>query len=234
MPDASVLSRRLPVAPLALAGLLLAVQLLVIGLVFKHGIAFRCLDNWPAGACQTASRSLAALYCTIAAGGLFALLRPALFRDLLARAGHDARPLGLNGAGFALAMLPVLFMRQGQGAVLLVPAFAAWTAGMALMLAGIGGWLAPRALWGQFGRRAGATLAVVMAAGAAAPALATRLQPVWQLDGIAGATFGAVRWLVGALGYDVTADPTTRHIGSGDFMISVAPVCSGIGSAVTS
>lgn len=125
-------------------------------------------------------------------------------------------------------MLPVLFMRQGQGAAMLVPAFAAWTAGMALILAGIGGWLAPRALWGQFGRRAGATLAVVMAAGAAAPALAMRLQPVWQLDGIAGATFGAVRWLVGALGYDVTADPVARHIGADGFMISVAPVCSGI------
>ena len=224
----AIAPRRLPAAPLALAVLLLAAQLLVIGLVFKHGIDFRCLDNWPPQACRTASRSLASLYCVIAALGLFALLRPALFRDLLARAGHDARPLGLNMAGFALAMLPVLFMRQGQGAAMLVPAFAAWTAGMALVLGGIGGWLAPRALWMRFLARAGATLAVVMAAGAAAPLLATRLQPLWQLDGIASATFSAVRWLVGALGYEVTADPVARHIGSGDFMISVAPVCSGI------
>lgn len=238
MHPAPLLFRRRPVAPPALAALILAalilaaliltVQLLVIGLVFKHGIAFRCLDNWPPSACQTASRSLAALYCMVAAAGLLALLRPALFRGLLARAGHDARPLGLNLAGFALAMLPVLFMRQGQGAAMLAPAFAAWTGGMALMLAGIGGWLAPRALWRQFARRAGAALPVALAAGACAPALAVRLQPVWQLDTIAGATFGAVRWLVGALGYEVTADPTTRHIGSGDFMISVAPVCSGI------
>lgn len=67
-----------------------------------------------------------------------------------------------------------------------------------------------------------------MAAGAAAPALAMKLQPIWQLDTIAGATFSAVRWLVGALGYDVIADPVRKHIGSGEFMISVAPVCSGI------
>ena len=140
MHPAPLLFRRRPVAPPALAALILAaliltVQLLVIGLVFKHGIAFRCLDNWPPSACQTASRSLAALYCMVAAAGLLVLLRPALFRGLLARAGHDARPLGLNLAGFALAMLPVLFMRQGQGAAMLAPAFAAWTGGMALMLA---------------------------------------------------------------------------------------------------
>lgn len=71
-----------------------------------------------------------------------------------------------------------------------------------------------------------ATLAVVMAGGAAAAALATKLQPLWQLDSIAGANFSAVCWLVSALGYDVVADPVRKHIGSGDFMISVAPVCS--------
>lgn len=228
MSDSQILPARFRPGPLALAILILAVQLLVIGLTFKHGIEFRCLDNWPPRACQAASRTLAALYCVIAALGLFALLRPALFGDLLARAGHDARPLGLNLAGFALAMLPLAFMRQGQGAAMLVPAFAAWTAGMALILTGIAGWLAPGALWLRFLRQAGATLAVVMAAGAAAPVLATKLQPLWQLDSIAGATFSAVRWLVGALGYDVVADPVRKHIGSGDFMISVAPVCSGI------
>ncbi|MFC3169183.1 exosortase E/protease, VPEID-CTERM system [Paracoccus fontiphilus] len=228
MSDSRALAPRLPVAPLALAALLLVAELLVIGLTFKHGIEFRCLDNWPPRACGAASRSLAGLYCVIAATGLFALLRPALFRDLLARAGHDARPLALNLAGFALAMLPVLFMRQGQGAAMLVPAFAAWTGGMALILAGITGWLAPRALWEWFLRQAGMSLAVVMAAGAAAPALAMRLQPIWQLDTIAGTTFSAVRWLVGALGYQVIADPVQKHIGADGFVISVAPVCSGI------
>ena len=228
MTDSRALPSRLPVAPLALAALLILAQVTIIGLTFKHGIEFRCLDNWPPRACQTASRSLAALYGVIAAIGLFALLRPALFRDLLARAGHDMRPLGLNLAGFAIAMLPALSMRQGQGAAMLVPAFAAWILGMAMILGGILGWLAPRALWRRFAAQAGVTLVVVIAAGAAAPVLAMRLQPLWQLDGIAGATFSAVRWLVGALGYDVIADPVARHIGADGFMISVAPVCSGI------
>lgn len=54
------------------------------------------------------------------------------------------------------------------------------------------------------------TLAVVMVGGAAAPALATKLQPLWQLDSIAGANFSAVCWLVSALGYDVVADPVRK------------------------
>lgn len=228
MSDSPAFAPRLSAAPLVLAAILLVAQLLVIGLTFKHGIDFRCLDNWPPRACQTASRTLAAVYCVIAAVGLFALLRPALFRDLLAQAGQNARPLVLNFAGFVIAMLPVLFMRQGQGAAMLIPAFAAWTLGMGLILLGILGWLAPRALWADFLRRAGGTLAVVMAAGAAAPMLAMKLQPVWQLDSIAGATFSAVQWVVGALGYDVIADPVRRHIGADGFVISVAPVCSGI------
>lgn len=41
-----------------------------------------------------------------------------------------------------------------------------------------------------------------------------------------GRELSAVCWLVSALGYDVVADPVRKHIGSGDFMISVAPVCS--------
>ncbi|WP_207101593.1 exosortase E/protease, VPEID-CTERM system [Paracoccus shandongensis] len=218
----------LPLTPLALAALLIVAELLVIGMTFKHGIAFRCLDNWPRPVCETTSRTLAGLYCAIAATGLFALLRPWLFRDLLARAGHDARPLTVNGAGFALAMLPVLFLRQGEGTAMILPSFAAWIPGMALILGGIGAWLAPRALWARFGRRAGPALAVAIAAGAMAPMIAIRLQPVWDMDAIAGATFSAVHWMVGALGYDVVADPVRRHIGAEGFILSIAPACSGI------
>lgn len=219
---------RLPAAPLALAALLIVVEFLVIGLTFKHGIDFTCLQNWPPQACRLASKSLAALYCVIAAIGLFALLRPALFRDLLAEAGRDMRPLGLNLAGFVLAMGPVLFMQQGQGAAMLLPAFALWTLGMALILLGIAGWLAPMPRWRDFLHRAGWPLLVTMAAGALAPALAVRLQPLWQLETIADLTFRAVTWLVQLLGYDVLADPVKKHIGADGFVISVAPVCSGI------
>lgn len=221
-------SRRLPTLPLALAAGLIALQFLIIGITFKHGIEFRCLDNWPPRACGMASKSLAALYCVIAAVGLFAILRPALFRDLLAQAGRNPRVLGLNLLGFGVAMLPVLLLRQGTGAAMLVPAFALWVIGMGLILTGVLLWLAPVANWRRFLGRAGVPLLVTMIAGAAAPALAVHLQPMWKLDTIADLTFRAVAFIVDGLGYEVFTDPVRKHIGAGDFVIAVAPVCSGV------
>lgn len=111
MSDSRAFPARLPVRPLLLAAVLIVAEFLVIGLAFKHGIDFDCRANWGDRACGMASKSLAALYCVIAAGGLFALLRPQMFRSLLADAGHDLRPLGLkscrlwsgDGAGPAAA-----------------------------------------------------------------------------------------------------------------------------------
>lgn len=228
MSDSHTMPARPPFRPLLLAAFLLVAQFLVIGVTFKHGIEFRCLDNWPPRACGMASKSLAALYCVIAAIGLFALLRPALFLALLAEAGRSLQPLALNLAGFVLAMLPAVFMRQGQGEAMLLPAFALWSLGMGLLLVGLLGWLAPWRLWRQFLKAGGGALVLVVAAGAAAPALAVKLQPVWQLETIADLTFRAVAWLVDASGYVVHSDPVQKFIGTDDFMISVAPVCSGI------
>lgn len=219
--------RRL-VSPPLVALVLIIAEFLVIGLTFKHGIQFDCRLNWGDWACGSASKSLAALYCMAGTGTLFALLRPQLFKDLLAEAGHSARPLVLNLVGFLLAMVPVLFLRDGSGAATIMPAFLAWGFGMALLLGGILGWLAPPALWSQFLRRSGPSLIVALAAGAAAPLLAVQLQPIWQLDAVADATFHAVSWLVQALGYQVISDPQLKMIGTEGFVISVAPVCSGI------
>lgn len=228
MSDMPVPSSRLRVGPLALAAGLLAAQFLIIGLVFKHGIDFDCRNNWGNAACGTASKSLAALYCMIAAGGLLAVLRPGLFRDLLSDAGHDIRPLGLNVIGFGVAMIPALFLREGAGQAVLLPAFGFWAVGMGLILTGLLGWLAPIRRWRAFLHQAGPALAVVLVAGGLAPALAVRLQPIWQIETISDLTFRAVSFLVEALGYDLYVDSVRKHIGEEDFIISVAPACSGI------
>lgn len=222
------LSASSPVRPLLLAALLIILEFLVIGLTYKHGIDFECRPNWGNWACGSASKSLAALYCMIAAGALFALLRPYLFRELLAEAGHDPRWLWPNLAGFGLAMVPALLLRDGIGATMLVPTFLLWVLGMALILTGLLGWLAPARLWRQFLRRAGPALAVVLGVSALAPVLAVQLQPIWDLETISALTFDAVTWLVDSAGYDLHADPVLKIIGTDDFAISVAPVCSGI------
>lgn len=222
------LTSHFPVPPLLLAGALIVVEFLVIGLTFKHGIDFECRANWGDTACATASKSLVALYCVIAAVGLFALLRPGLFRALLTTEARQARPLLINVAGFVLAMLPVLLMRNGAGAAIMWPVFFLWFLGMGLILVGVLGWVAPLDRWQSFLKQAGPALLVVIAAAAAAPALAVRLQAIWQLETVADWTFAAVVRLVELLGYDVVAYPEYKLIGTKLFMIEVGAPCSGV------
>lgn len=219
---------RRPIAPLLLAALLLVLEFLAIGLIFKHGIDFDCRANWGAFACGTASKSLASLYCMIAAMGLFAFLRFGLFKTLFSNAGYNARPLLINLLGFVVALIPALFLREGDGARLLLPSFAFWIVGMGLILTGLLGWLAPWRAWKVFLHEAGANLFVVLMAAALAPPLAVKLQPIWKIEAIADWTFDAVTRLVGVLGYDVFSNPALKHIGVDGFVIAVAPACSGV------
>lgn len=228
MTDLSSPALRLPKAPLGLAAAILVAEFMAIGLLFKHGIDFDCRANWGNGACGGASTILAALYCMIAAGGLFAVLRPGLFRDLLADAGHDARPLAVNLAGLVVSLLPALLLNEGGGRAMLLPTFALWSLGMAMILGGILAFIAPRRRWAAFLRDAGLPFGVAVIAGGLAPALAVQLRPIWQIDTIADMTFRAVGALVGGMGYDLYIDPLRKHIGQDDFVISVAPACSGI------
>lgn len=213
---------------LALAAGLLAVEFAAIGLIFKHAIDFECLANWPGWACSGASGTLVSLYCVLGTVALFGMLRPAPLRDLAVQAGTRLWPLALNAAGVGLTLVPVALLREGGGDAALRPAFAFWTGGMALLLSGLMLYLAPLSRWRRFIADQGLTLVPVMAVGAAAPGLATLIRPLWSLDATADATFHAVAWLIGALGYTVTASAEDKVIGSGDFFISVAPVCSGI------
>ncbi|MDO5612967.1 MAG: exosortase E/protease, VPEID-CTERM system [Paracoccus sp. (in: a-proteobacteria)] len=217
------------IRPLIFAAALLAMQLLAIGLVFKHGINFYCLDYWPAAACGGASRALAGIYCAAAAIGLFALLRRNLFADLLSDTGRDLRPLALNALGFALTFVPVLFLREtAEARSMVLPSFAFWVGGMALMLAGLALYLAPAARWGRFLRAAGPALPVAAIAGMLTPPLAMKLQPIWHLDTVADITFRAVVAIVGGFGYPITPEPETKILWGENFAISIAPVCSGV------
>lgn len=228
MTGSSALIARRPTAPLLLAAALIVIEFLAIGLIFKHGIHFDCRENWGGTACGTASKSLASLYCMIAAIGLFAGLKPALFKTLFQHAGRCARPLWLNFFGFIIALLPVLFLREGDGTAMLVPTFLCWIAGMGLILTGLLGWLAPWSEWKKFLRESGPVLFIVLIAAALAPALAVKIQPIWRIEAIADWTFHAVTQLVGLLGYEVFSNPALKHIGVDGFVIAVAPACSGV------
>ncbi len=218
----------LPRRALLIAGLLLVSQLVLIGTVFKHGIDFRCLDNWPPAACKAASGTMVSLYCMLGAVLLFSLLRPGAIRHLFSQAGERVWPLAINLAGAALSFAPVLLLNGSSGAQAIAPSFAFWTIGMGLLLGGLALYLAPLDRWGQFIRDHAMTLAAMICAGAVAPVLAVQIRPLWHLETISQLTFEAVAFLVHAVGYEPVILPGTKVIGSDEFAINVAPQCSGV------
>lgn len=219
-------SARQPRAALVVAVLLFAAELLTLGLVFKHGIDFECRAQWPGWACSGASGALISVYCVTGMLVLYAMLRPVPLRALVADAGLRLWPLALNGLGFGLALLPVLWMTGG--AAPLWWSFAAWISGMLLLMLGLALYVAPWPRWTEFTRTEWTAVVPVIVLGALAPLAATMLRPLWRLEVIADATFSAVAWAIGALGYDVLIDAEGKNIGTETFAINVAPVCSGI------
>jgi exosortase E/protease (VPEID-CTERM system) len=213
---------------LALAAIVFVIELGVIGIVFKHGINFSCLNNWPVAACHGASGVLVIIYATVAAVSLFFILRPAPLRALLSDTGHSFKPFLLNLLGFAISMVPVAFLVEGSGTSSLLPAFAFWITGFAMLLAGIALFIAPFGHWIALLRSERLPLVAVIATGIAAPFLADLLRPIWQLETIASITFIAVTWIITTFGYDVIIDAVAKNIGNADFSINVAPACSGI------
>ncbi|WP_165915615.1 exosortase E/protease, VPEID-CTERM system [Rhodovulum marinum] len=207
---------------------LLVAELGAIGVIFKHAIAFECLANWPARACSGASGALVALYCLLGALALFGMLRPQPLRDLVRQAGERLWPLALNAAGVVLALVPVAFLREGSGTAALIPSFGFWFAGMVFLLAGLLLYLAPLPRWRVFLAGNLTTLVPVLVAGALAPSLSILIRPLWRIETIADTTFTIVAWAIGAIGYEVFSDPAAKVIGTEEFSISVAPVCSGI------
>jgi len=210
------------------AVILLAIQLLVIGLVYKHGIDFNCLANWSRNTCASASYMLVSVYGVIGAFVLFGLLSRGALRGFFDSAGRSLWPLAMNVVGLVIAMIPVLFLSNGTGTSAMIPSFLCWGIGMSLLGCGLLLFLAPAARWFAFLSEHGARLIPLLIGGAVAPYLAILIRPLWRLEAIAGATFEAVVYLIKLFGYDVWADGEIKIIGADNFFINVAPVCSGI------
>ncbi len=218
----------LPRLPLIGALSLFFVELLVIGVTFKHGIDFNCLSNWPSRACRGPSGIMVSIYCVCAALALFAFLFPAPFRDLFANAGQRRWPLWLNIAGALIALVPVTFMTEGSGSATLVPALVCWSLGMSAILAGLLLYLAPLGHWLRFLAEEKWRLLPLIMGGIMAPALATALRRLWQFDSFVAVIFTTVSKTISMLGFDVEVYTETRVIGANGFYIDIAPACSGV------
>ena len=219
-----------PSVRLALIGaaVLLLVELTVIGTLFKHLIDFRCLDHWPGTVCRGASNSLVAIYCMLAVVVLLRMLRPEPLAVLTQNAGQRLRPLWVNGIGVCIALIPLTLLNGAQGQGAMIPAFALWAVGMALMLVGVALFIAPFHRLRTYLLTEWTALLPAGLAALAAPWLSQRLQPIWSVEWIADMTFSAVVRIMTNVGYALEADVEQKIIGGAEFKVRVANVCSGI------
>ena len=214
---------------LVISAVILFVELLFVGSVFKHSIDFECLGNWPAWACSGASGAMIAVYCAMGALAVTLMLRPEPFRVLLQGANGAHRFLGLNLAGTALALVPILLLREGDGASMMWPALSIWAIALTLMIAGLVLFVAPLERWRSFLDENWQIVLPVTAIGLATPYLASMIRPAWlSIDFIADVTFSAVAWITQLMGYEIDIYPEDKIIGAEGFYINIAPVCSGI------
>lgn len=204
------------------------VELVAIGLLYKHMIDFRCLDNWPPRLCRGASMSMVSAYTGAGALALLGILLPGPCRRLLAEAGPRRNGLALNIGGVLAMLAPLPFFGPGVGTTYLLPVLSFWALGLGLGGAGMALMLAPMARWRVFLAEHGMAFALCLAAGIAVPVLAQQIYPIWRISVLADATFTSVAWLMSLTGYELITNVTTKSIGTEAFMINVAPVCSGV------
>ena len=213
---------------LALVLVLAFVELVLIGLIYKHLVDFRCLSNWPQPLCRGASMTMVAAYTASGALILLGTLLPDDRRRLLAEARPRGVGLILNLLGVAAMLAPLPFFTEGSGTTYLAPILSFWALGFTLGLIGTALMLAPVARWRVFLRTRGLSFALCLLAGASVPALAQQIFPVWRLSVMADMTFWAVTVLMDLAGYELQTNTSTKTIGTETFAINVAPVCSGV------
>ncbi|XDA97402.1 exosortase E/protease, VPEID-CTERM system [Sulfitobacter sp. LCG007] len=230
MPADTTFDRRRPNVRLALllAGVSLISALAIISMVYKHGVDFTCHENWSAAVCRGVNGVLLALYACAALLGLFTILSPDPVRRLVSDAGWSRVPLAFAFAGLLVALVPATFLAEGSGTTQIPQTLLFWLPGFAMLLGGILAFVAPLSRWRGFLSERGGQIAAILLAGAAAPQIAMLIRPLWGLEAISGFTFTAVARALDFFGYALETDPVRRVIGTEEFKVSVASVCSGI------
>jgi exosortase E/protease (VPEID-CTERM system) len=215
-------------AGLGLAGAVLAVELLLVSLLYQHNFVFTCRAAAPDAFCAFAGRIVPRALGVLAALGLFAFARPDAMRELFSHAGRIAPALAINLAGFAAVLAPWAFVSDASPTGLIILAALLWSVGGVLVAAGLALMLAPAAAWRGLLIKHGAILAALVALGTALPEIADLLQPLWRIEWITNFTFEAVLVVLGSLGYELQTWSDDKIIGAGDFFVAVGPQCSGV------
>ncbi|SDZ95255.1 exosortase E/protease, VPEID-CTERM system [Rubrimonas cliftonensis] len=226
--DAQAGSRRMfgPHAAIAVAALV-ALEILLIAVLFKNAFDFECRAMAPAALCA----GLALLPVRAMVAGALAIM--ALWPDRAALA-VQARPaphgswIAVNLAGFVAILAPWFFLSDTAGPAIFGLALALWLGGALAASAGALLAAAPAPALAQAAQLGGWRLAAACALGLATPELATLAQNFWKVEALAAVTFEAARALLSLFADDIVSDPSQVLLGVPEFRVLVGPQCSGI------
>lgn len=216
------------VSTLGLVIVLLSVELLAISLFYQHGFDFTCRDAAPVWFCAFAGRIIPRVLGILAVLMIFIMTWRDSIADLLANTGARTSGFVMNLLGFALVLIPWFGLSDSSSSLMVTAAAVSWLFGGILTMIGLALVLAPWGVWRKFLAENGLILTVLMAVALILPELADQLQPLWRIEAVTEVTFFATLWVLGALGYVVTAVPADKIIGVDEFFVAVGPQCSGV------
>lgn len=211
---------------------LLFAEVLFINAV-RHYFGFECHKE-DLAFCKVAKQAMLATYGIAATVALLALFSRRQIFELLSEAGLRKGPLLANVTGLAVLATTLPALRWDLSATGLFLVAALWILGAGLLVLGSLFLLAPTHRWRAFFQSGGLSLIPVILAGAFAPFAALQLRALWSGELLAGWTFEMVTQIMAFWGQPVQTFPEQKIIGSDDFMVNIAPSCSGIeGLALT-
>ena len=214
-----------------LGGVILA-QLIALAGLYQFTIEIDCAATGSFELCRGLRSALGRSLALLTGFGVLILARPAIFAEFARRAATVSRGMILAGlaawAGFAILLLPALWLAQGAGPAEFARAVPVWLVGGAIILPATLRWIARWSDWAWLLRQLGGLGAGVLAAVMIMPELAEAMQPLWNIEALTFLTFALVFVLLRLLGADAFADPDTFVLGIEGFAVHIAAQCSGV------
>lgn len=216
---------------LYLAGIVLA-QLVALAALYQFIVEIDCGTTGSFEICRGLRSALGRGLAFLTGISVLVLARPAIFAAFARRAAITSTASLAAGicawAGFALLLLPALYLADGTGPAEFARAVPIWLAGGALIIPATLRWIARWSDWAWLSRQLGWLGVAVLAFVVIMPELAQAVQPLWNIQALTFLTFALVFVLLRLLGTDAFADPDTFILGVEDFAVHIAAQCSGV------
>ena len=222
--------KRVPRADIILLGIACIAALLAVVLAYSHNFVFICRDALPTPICAGLSGAPPRLLSIAGLLGVAAMIRPAIFADVIAALRPTLDRVGglMMLGGLALIFAPWFINNAVAGVPPALLYLVLWLSGLAIFSIGTVTTLFSLPALSSVLQPVAAPFCALVALGLALPELALALQPIWRNEWLTDATFQTVIGILTLLGQTVVSDAQTKMIGITDFRVLVGAQCSGV------